>query len=246
LFGGSGLLSHFANLWREEHATNWHIIYNDFDDFNERLQYINTTNALIREIRQISDKKKSNIKINEDDYTAVRNLIISYFDKGAFVDVKTLQSLLLFSGRQINNYGEFIKEKHYYNRICTNDYDKQDYLSGVEVVKLDAFEMCEKYTQNETRPVFLFVDPPYFLTNQKNYNQTFDLKQNLELIQKIQKYSYALFSCQKSCTFDLLNFQNIANEDLRIFNKTNRINTFKGNVTNLNDILITNLGREND
>ena len=49
LFGGSGLLSHFTHTVRPD-AT---IIYNDYDNYSQRLAAIPTTNALLRDLREI-------------------------------------------------------------------------------------------------------------------------------------------------------------------------------------------------
>lgn len=47
LFGGSGLLSHVTKQERPDAR----VIYNDYDDFHQRLQNIPRTNALLADIR---------------------------------------------------------------------------------------------------------------------------------------------------------------------------------------------------
>lgn len=51
LFGGSGLLSHITKRERPD-AT---VIYNDHDNYRERLENISRTNALFSDLRRLSE-----------------------------------------------------------------------------------------------------------------------------------------------------------------------------------------------
>ena len=51
LFGGSGLLSHITKRERPD-AT---VIYNDHDNYRERLENISRTNALLSDLRRLSE-----------------------------------------------------------------------------------------------------------------------------------------------------------------------------------------------
>ena len=59
LFGGSGLLSHTV----KEMYPNAKVIYNDFDNYSERLSNVEKTNQLISDIRYVlndePDRKKT-------------------------------------------------------------------------------------------------------------------------------------------------------------------------------------------
>ena len=58
LFGGSGLLSHTVKSIYPDAR----VIYNDFDNYRERLQNINKTNQLIADIRIIiKDVQMTNV-----------------------------------------------------------------------------------------------------------------------------------------------------------------------------------------
>ena len=50
LFGGSGLLSHTV----KNYYPNAKVLYNDFDNYSERLDNIESTNALLADIREIT------------------------------------------------------------------------------------------------------------------------------------------------------------------------------------------------
>ena len=64
LFGGSGLLSHFSN----DDKANATVIYNDYDNYRQRLDNIGRTNSLLAELRDMvkdyprKDKLPSEIK----------------------------------------------------------------------------------------------------------------------------------------------------------------------------------------
>lgn len=60
LFGGSGLLSHSIKQVRPDAR----VIYNDYDNFSERLRNVDKTNALLSDIREIlgDNERKALIK----------------------------------------------------------------------------------------------------------------------------------------------------------------------------------------
>ncbi|MCE8726509.1 DNA adenine methylase, partial [Phocaeicola vulgatus] len=51
LFGGSGLLSHITKRERPDST----VIYNDHDNYRERLENISRTNALLSDLRRLSE-----------------------------------------------------------------------------------------------------------------------------------------------------------------------------------------------
>lgn len=51
LFGGSGLLSHIAKCQKP----NSTVVYNDFDNYRQRLEALPVTNAILEELRTIVD-----------------------------------------------------------------------------------------------------------------------------------------------------------------------------------------------
>lgn len=70
LFGGSGLLSHVAK--REK--PNATVIYNDFDNYRQRLDNIGRTNTLLAELREMvkdfTRKEKLPPEIRSKSYDA--------------------------------------------------------------------------------------------------------------------------------------------------------------------------------
>ena len=103
LFGGSGLLSHTVKNFYPD-AT---VIYNDFDNYNHRLENIDKTNALLADIRVVCSKN-SNRKDKERLSGELRSEIIKRIshEKG-FIDWVTISSSLLFSMNYVTSF-----EKH--------------------------------------------------------------------------------------------------------------------------------------
>ena len=61
LFGGSGLLSHTI----KQHYPNAIVVYNDYDNYRLRLQNVDNTNQLIRDIRAILANSPKDKRISE-------------------------------------------------------------------------------------------------------------------------------------------------------------------------------------
>lgn len=59
LFGGSGLLSYIA----KQAKANAKVVYNDFDNYQQRINHIPATNALLAKINDIVDRLQKKIKL---------------------------------------------------------------------------------------------------------------------------------------------------------------------------------------
>ena len=61
LFGGSGIVSHWVKNIKPAST----VIYNDFDNYCDRLNKIDETNEQLKEIRKITKDYKENDKLSE-------------------------------------------------------------------------------------------------------------------------------------------------------------------------------------
>ena len=112
-FGGSGLLSH--NI--KQIYPNARVIYNDYDNYSERLANIEATNEILRSIAPITEKYKKNEKVSEEDREKIIKIIDEYIKRGYFIDWLTLSSKLLFGGKYCHNESELKKRKDvFYNQ----------------------------------------------------------------------------------------------------------------------------------
>ncbi len=97
LFGGSGLLSHTI----KQHFVNSTVIYNDYDNYRERLNNIDKTNELLAEIRLILVGSPNDKKVLEPQKTLILKKVLKAEKQNGYVDYITLSSNLLFSMKYV-------------------------------------------------------------------------------------------------------------------------------------------------
>ncbi len=197
VFGGSGLLSNNAKHCKPKAR----VIYNDFDGYRDRLQYIDDSNRL-RKLLYAVLKDEPKRKLDKPIIAKVK-AIIDEFD--GFIDIRALSTWLLFAGKVASDIDGLFKFT-LYNNIRKSDYPPADgYLTGVEVV-------CQSY--NELLPQFvnqpktlLLLDPPYICTEQGAYSSDkyFGMVQFLTLMQFVRP-PYIFFSSTRSELLDYLEF----------------------------------------
>ena len=195
LFGGSGLLSHIA---KSEKPTAT-VIYNDYDNYRERLTNITRTNALLFDLREIvagySPKKILPSKMR--DAVLMR---IEQEEKTGFVDYITLSSSLLFSMKYVLTYQQLCKET-FYNKVRKKDYACDGYLNGLIIESCDYKEIFKKY--KDVPNVVFLVDPPYLCTEVKTYNMSWGLADYLDVLTVLCKTSFVYFTSNKSSILEL-------------------------------------------
>ena len=139
LFGGSGLLSHITK-WEKPDAT---VIYNDFDNYSQRLNNIGRTNALLAEIREIVGNFPRRERLSPE----IREKILHLLDeegKNGFMDYITLSTSLMFSMKYATDL-DGLKKESFYNTVRQSNYVCDGYLDGLQVVSCDYKELVAKY-----------------------------------------------------------------------------------------------------
>lgn len=196
LFGGSGFLSHTIKYCMPDKK----VIFNDFDNYTQRLKYIDTTNEIIAKIRNIipyTIRKKGTSRdhiISKETKQKIIDVIYEYEQKG-FVDYKTLSSNLLFSGKNESDFKSFIS-KQFYERIKKGNYNADGYLQDVEVTHSDYKELFKQY-ENTPNTCFI-VDPPYFNTDTKSYSNYWQIQEYFDVFTVLKNSSYFYFTSDKS------------------------------------------------
>ena len=104
LFGGSGLLSHLAK--RANPCSR--VIYNDYDNYCERLAHIEQTNELLRDFRELLCDVPADTKIAEPLKTKILKKLSAENAKG-YVDWISMSVALKFSMKYAKNYADFEK-----------------------------------------------------------------------------------------------------------------------------------------
>lgn len=195
LFGGSGLLSHTVKQLYPEAR----VIYNDYDNYSERLKNIDKTNVLITDLRVILKGYPRNKKVDEPFKSAVLKRL-EQEDKAGFVDWITVSSSILFSGKYFLNLQEFQKGT-LYNTVRMSDYNADGYLEGVECVTADYKQIFQQFKTNKN--VVFLVDPPYLSTDTTPYKGYWKLADYLDVLNVLDGTRYFYFTSNKSSIIEL-------------------------------------------
>ena len=209
-FGGSGLLSHHAKRLKP-HAR---VIYNDFDNYAQRLKHIDDINRLRQQLAEVLKGIPKKNRIDKKTHALIIETIKNF---DGFIDIYCIGAWLLFSGNQVENLNQIYTELVLYNRLRKSDYpDAKDYLTGVEVVSKSFDELLPEYVNNEK--TLLILDPPYLFSEQISYRKTkdFGLVSFIKLMELIRP-PFIMFSNYRSEILDYFDYQ-IKRNDERFLN----------------------------
>lgn len=197
LFGGSGLLSHITK-YQKPGAT---VVYNDFDNYRQRLENIPRTNVLLDKIRAVVASVPRRKFLPKKTKETILCLIEQEEHRYGYVDYITLSSSLLFSMKYATNLEELRKET-FYNTVRKCDYNPcLDYLDGLEIVSCDYKELFNKY--KDMPDVVFLIDPPYLSTEVGTYTMNWGLSDYLDVLQTLVGTNYIYFTSNKSSIIEL-------------------------------------------
>ncbi len=197
VFGGSGLLSNNAKHCKP----NARVIYNDFDNYSERLKFIADNNRLRRLLYDVL-KHEPRRKLSKPIIEDVKRIIYDFDGK---IDIRALSNWLLFTGNHAQDIDDLFSFT-LYNNIRKSDYPSaDDYLTGVEIVNQSYEQLLPQFSNQEK--VLLLLDPPYVCTEQGSYkdDRYFGMVQFLELMEFVRP-PYVFFGSTKSELLDYLQF----------------------------------------
>lgn len=195
LFGGSGLLSHTV----KQEKPDANVIYNDYDNFKQRLKAIPNTNKLLKELRGVLEGYPRTKSITNDLRTKIID-VVTIYDKQGFVDYISLSSSLLFSMNYVESFEAFIKQT-FYNRVRKSDFSATGYLDNVKFVQGDYKKLFDKYSKN--KKVIFLVDPPYLSTDCSTYKNYWKLTDYLDVLKVLNVNNYFYFTSNKSSVIEL-------------------------------------------
>lgn len=196
LFGGSGLLSHNV----KKHYPDARVIYNDFDNYRERLGAIEQTNELIAQLRVLTVDLPKDKRIVGVNRNRILKLVKTHESKYGYVDFITLSSSILFSMKYVLNFKDLEKET-LYNVVRQSNYSAEGYLNGLEIVQQDYLELFNKYGGFEN--VVFLIDPPYLQTTSKTYKNYWKLGDYLNVLKVLEGQRYFYFTSNKSSIIEL-------------------------------------------
>lgn len=197
LFGGSGLLSHITKYQKPGAS----VVYNDFDNYRQRLENIPRTNVLLDKIRAVVASVPRRKFLPKKTKETILRLIEQEEHRYGYVDYITLSSSLLFSMKYATNLEELRKET-FYNTVRKCDYNPcLDYLDGLEIVSCDYKELFNKY--KDMPDVVSLIDPPYLSTEVGTYTMNWGLSDYLDVLQTLVGTNYIYFTSNKSSIIEL-------------------------------------------
>lgn len=197
LFGGSGLLSHITKYQKPGAS----VVYNDFDNYRQRLENIPRTNVLLDKIRAVVASVPRRKFLPKKTKETILRLIEQEEHRYGYVDYITLSFSLLFSMKYATNLEELRKET-FYNTVRKCDYNPcLDYLDGLEIVSCDYKELFNKY--KDMPDVVFLIDPPYLSTEVGTYTMNWGLSDYLDVLQTLVGTNYIYFTSNKSSIIEL-------------------------------------------
>ncbi len=197
LFGGSGLLSHIAKH-QKPHSK---VVYNDYDNYRERLVRIPETNELLAKLREITAGIPRKSPITGETRERVLAAIAEHEVRYGWVDYITLSPSILFSMKYLLNL-DAIRKEGLYHKIRTTDFAlAEDYLEGLTVTSADYREVFAQY-KDEQNVVFL-VDPPYLSTEAGTYRMYWKLSDYLDVLNVLRDHRFIYFTSNKSSILEL-------------------------------------------
>lgn len=197
LFGGSGLLAHTV----KSHYPSARVIWNDYDNYLERLRAIPETNSLLAHLRALTSELPRKDRIPLPVCKSLLNLIKSHLEQYKYLDYITISASLLFSGKYVMDLDQLSKET-FYNKVKVTDYDATGYLEGVERVRSDYKEL---FHATKGGNVVYLVDPPYLSTDVSTYNSKdyWRLQDYLDVLNVLDGSKYFYFTSNKSQIIEL-------------------------------------------
>ena len=207
LFGGSGLLSHIAKH-QKPHSK---VVYNDYDNYRQRLERIPETNELLARLREIATDIPRRAPIKGEARERVFAAIAAHEARYGWVDYISVSPSVLFSMKYKLSL-EGLKKEVLYNKIRTSDFAPAgDYLEGLTVTSADYREVFEQY-KDEPDVVFL-VDPPYLSTEAGTYKMYWKLSDYLDVLTVLKGRRFIYFTSNKSSIVELCDWLG-RNQDL--------------------------------
>lgn len=213
VFGGSGLIAH--NI-KQMFPTN-KVIWNDYDNYKERLDNIESTEILRKKMYEIITSGLIYDRLPQSYKERILHTIKEHKEKGYFIDYATISTYIMFGGSYAKDL-EDLEKCTFYNRIAKEAVNKQGYLYGVERVRQDFKDLLDSYSHIQNK--LLILDPPYLQTQKGNYRAHFTLGQFFELITRVKK-PYIFFGSENSDIIESFEYFKAHNKELEnyTFNK---------------------------
>lgn len=198
LFWGSGLLSH--NI--KKRFPDIRVIYNDYDNYSERIKNITDTEGIRQEIQEKVTLWEAKDKIVDKE--KIIEIIQKHKENWKYIDEKSF--IWWFSFSWFMNFEDLLKS-NFFNKLRRAPLEADWYLEWLEIrVGLDYQELIREF-QDLENVIFVF-DPPYLNTDNGSYKiqNSWSLKDFLHIITHLKNKRFIFFTSEKSSTFEFVNF----------------------------------------
>ena len=209
-FGGSGLLSY----WAKHLNPSFNVIYNDFDNYSERLTHISDVNRLLQSLREIIQVNGHELarKLTAQEIEQVKHLLTSF---DGYIDANCLNSWLMFTAHRAKDVSDVLRVKtQFFDRLPAENYDENaaaEYLAGLTIIHEDArdyehFQTVIKPLLRKDHVTSYILDPPYLYTDKTNYKSLyFGLADTVNLLNYFtHQRHFILFNSDASGLFELI------------------------------------------
>lgn len=227
LFGGSGLLAHTAKTTRPD----LRVIYNDHDNYTERLLGIEDTNVLLSIIRGILKDEPRGKRVADGAKARVMAIIDRW---GGYLDTITISSELFFAMNYAHTV-EDLRSKTWYNNIKEKIYTAEGYLKDVETVNMDFRELASSFRDDPS--VCYLLDPPYLSTEAGHYAHFWRMADSLDTLTILSGHPYFYFTSDKSRLIELCDWMEAVHGITSPFKDARRLQRDGG----IRDIRITDI-----
>lgn len=200
LFGGSGLLSRAA----KDVLPHARVIYNDFDNYTQRVENIERTSEILDLIRPFVEGVETLKRVPDEKRKKILD-VLSEQEKKGFVDYITLASSLLFSGQFATSL-ETLSKHPFYNSVRQSPFSAEGYLDGLEITCKDFRELFDEY--KDMGNVLFLLDPPYLQTDMDSYHNSdfWTLGETLDVVRMMMGSRFIFFTSDKSDIPELLDW----------------------------------------
>ena len=194
VFGGSGFCAYLARqVFPDE--THIHVIYNDYDNYLNRLLKIDQTNRILQQCRDIV--KTPYFKRLTDNEKGACLKVIEQEDNP---DIITLSTNFLYSAHNCTTY-DALRKSPFYNHIAKMPYTvhADEYLRGIDVIHADFEDIITTFID---KPTLFIIDPPYLYSDKSVYNTKYwKLDKYMLLIYMIMNMKHVIFFSQNGGEF---------------------------------------------
>ena len=196
VFGGSGFCSYLARqVFPDE--THIHVIYNDYDNYVDRLLKIEQTNRILQKCRDIV-KTPFLGRLTENEKQACLDII----EQEDNPDIRTLSSHLIYSANSCTSTAyDVLRKSPFYNRITStlHTVHGDEYLQGIDVIHADFEDIITNFIN---KPTLFIIDPPYLYSDKNSYKTNYwKLDKYMLLLYMIMNMKRVIFFSQKDGEF---------------------------------------------